>query len=73
MSGLDDAVRSLASALDTLEARLEDRLGELSHRRDSENAVRRQARVARAQATAASDGLSSAIGDLRALLGARES
>jgi prefoldin subunit 5 len=68
MSSLDDAVRSLNKALETLEARLEDRLDELSERREGEDSIRRQARVARAHATSASDGLSSAIGDLKALL-----
>jgi prefoldin subunit 5 len=69
MTSLDDAARSLTKALETLETRLEERLGELSERREGEHAVRRQARIARTHATAASDGLSSAVSDLKALLG----
>lgn len=69
MSALEEAVHSLASALDALEARLDDRLGEFAADADAVDAARRQAKVARTHAAAAAAGLAAAIGELRSLLG----
>ncbi|MEE2690627.1 MAG: hypothetical protein VX640_03695 [Pseudomonadota bacterium] len=69
MSALENAVQSLAGALDALEARLDERLSELAAHGDFSDAARRQARAARAHAGEAAETLAGAIGDLRALLG----
>lgn len=69
MSILEEAVKNLAGALDALETRLDERLGELSQNTETVEAAHRQARVARGHANEASAGLAQAIGDLKALLG----
>ena len=66
MSALEEAVKSLAGALDALETRLDDRLGDFAA--DAIDAARRQARTARAHAADASEGLAAAIDDLKSLL-----
>lgn len=70
MAELENAVRRLAMALDTLEAKLDDRLQDLTAANDAVDAARRHARAAQAQTRRASDALAAAIGDLRGLLGA---
>lgn len=70
MSTLEDAVETLAGALDVLETRLDERLEELSDASEFAVATRRQARTAGAHAGAASKALGEAIGELRALLAA---
>jgi hypothetical protein len=72
MSILEEAVKNLAGALDALETRLDERLGELAQDADAFDAARRQARAARGHASDASVGLARAIGDLKALLGHHE-
>ena len=67
MSLLERAVADLADALDTLEAKVGDRV----NNHDSE-AASRQTRTARQSAQTASDELRSAIKDLRALLGEKQ-
>ncbi len=69
MSILEQAVKNLALALDSLEAKLDDRLGELSNTTDAIDAARGQARAARLHAGEASTTLAHAISDLKALLG----
>jgi hypothetical protein len=68
MSILEDAVKNLASALDALESRVGDRLGDLSQNAEAIDAARSQARAARLHAGAASTTLAQAIGDLKTLL-----
>jgi ubiquinone biosynthesis protein UbiJ len=68
MSTLEEAVNSLASALDALEANLAHRLGEISAHHEFSDAARRHARTARQSAGAASDALASAIAELKTVL-----
>jgi len=68
MSHLETTVNQLASALEALESRLDERLAELGHHSDAIDAARRQARAARAHAGEASDGLAEAIDELRRLI-----
>lgn len=68
MSILEEAVKTLAAALDSLETRVDDRLGDLSHSADALDSARGQARAARHHAGEASTTLAQAIGDLKALL-----
>lgn len=68
MSQLENTVNQLASALDALETRLDERLQELGHQSDAIEAARRQARAARTHAGAASEGIAEAIDELRRLM-----
>lgn len=70
MSALEDAVETLANALDALEAKLDERLGDLAHYADAVDAARRQARTARTHAGEAAEGLAEAISELKALISA---
>lgn len=68
MSAIEEAVKTLNSAIDALETKLADRLADFSHQSDAIDAARRQARAARVHAGAASEQLADAITDLRTLL-----
>jgi chromosome segregation ATPase len=72
MSQLENTVNQLASALDALETRLDERLAELGAHSDAIDAARRQARTARTHAGEASEGIAEAIGELRRLLAETE-
>ena len=68
MSRLEESAIQLAAALDTLEAKLDERLAELGHQSDAVDAARRQARAAKTHAGDAADGLGEAISELRRIL-----
>ena len=68
MSALENYVQTLADALDKLEARVEDSIATAGAQSEAVDAARRQARTAKAQINAASDGLSASIKELRAML-----
>lgn len=68
MSSLEEAVKTLAGALDALESRLDERLADLGEDADAVDAAQRQARAAREHAGGAASELAAAIGDLKALL-----
>lgn len=68
MSALETAVQRLAGALDALEARLDERLSDLTAHGEFSDAAGRQARAARRHAGEASEILAEAIDDLKALL-----
>lgn len=72
MTILEKAVLDLANALETLETKLDGRLDDQSARTELSEAVRRQARTARAHATEAGRDLAGAISDLKTLLGDHE-
>lgn len=72
MSSLEKSVKRLAGALDALEAKLEDRLADLTHGEESAAAARVKARTAKTQASAAAEDLADAIRDLKVLVGAKE-
>ncbi len=68
MTVLEKAVGELATALETLESKLENRLDDLSADGEAVAAARRQAHAARKHAAEAGSGLAAAISDLKALL-----
>jgi hypothetical protein len=68
MADLETSARALAEALDALEARLDQRLHDLSDAQETAALLRRQSRAAHGFTTGAAEDLSRAIGDLRALL-----
>ena len=68
MADLETAARALAEALDSLEARLDQRLHDLADAEDVTAAVRRQSSVAHRFAAVAAGDLAAAVDDLRALL-----
>ncbi|MFQ5564445.1 MAG: hypothetical protein ACE5FO_12860 [Parvularculaceae bacterium] len=68
MSILESSARKLATALDALEAKLDEQLAESAGHRDFIDAARRQARVARTHTGAASRELSRTINDIKAIL-----
>jgi hypothetical protein len=70
MSTLEKSVKRLAGALDALEARLDDRLGDFAANGEAVAAARVKARTAKTQAAAAAEDLADAVRDLKALLGA---
>ena len=68
MSSLEEAVKTLAGALDALEAKVDERNHDLSDQTDAVVAARRSARAARTYAGEASEELSTAISDLKSML-----
>ena len=68
MADLESSAKALAEALDALEARLEHRLHDLADDNETTALLRSQTRAAHGFAAGASEDLSRAIGDLRALL-----
>jgi hypothetical protein len=72
MSTLEKSVKRLAGALDSLEARLDDRLGDFAANGEAVAAARVKARTAKTQAAAAAEDLADAVRDLKALLGAQK-
>lgn len=73
MSLLENSVNQLAAALDALESKLDERLADLANQGEAVDAARRQARAAKGHAGVAADNLAAAIGDLRRLLGEKQS
>jgi hypothetical protein len=68
MTILEKAVIGLATALETLESKLEGQLDNVSANGELIGAARRQARVAQDHTASASRDLSSSIDDLKTLL-----
>lgn len=69
MSALEKSVKRLAGALDALEAKLEDRISDLSANAETIEAARVRARTAKTQASVAAEDLSDAIRELKSLIG----
>lgn len=69
MTSLEKSAQRLAGALNALEARIEDRMSDLSARSESIDAARLRSRTAKVQAAAAAEDLADAIRDLKSLLG----
>ena len=68
MNTLENSVKKLAGALDTLEEKLEDRLSDLSAKSETIDQAKIRARTAKTQASAAAEDLADAIRDLKSLL-----
>jgi hypothetical protein len=68
MADLESSLKALQTALDSLEERLAERLGDLAHGADSVDAARRQAKIAKRLTAEAADDLSLAIEDLKSIL-----
>jgi ABC-type transporter Mla subunit MlaD len=68
MSSLESAVERLAGSLDSLEAKLQERLHDLSERSEDADSLRARARAAKDQTAAASSELTGVIRDLKALI-----
>lgn len=68
MTALENAVQTLASALDSLEGKLDDRMQDLGAKTDSIEAARKQAATARAFVNTASEDVAATVKELHALL-----
>jgi chromosome segregation ATPase len=68
MADLESSLKALQTALDSLEERLAERLGDLAHGADAVDAARRQAKIAKRLTAEAADDLSLAIEDLNSIL-----
>lgn len=68
MNSLEKSVKRLAGALDALESKLGDRLGDLRQGEEMMNAARVRARTAKTQAASVAEDLSDAIRELKALI-----
>jgi len=69
MSALENAVQTLAQALDSLESKLEDKMSDLVAKDDSIESAARQAATARAFVNTASEDITASIREINALLG----
>ena len=68
MSVLEDAVKTLADALDRLEATLDDRMTQATIDSDAATAARRQAHTAKQHLNEVAEGLSSSMKELRGII-----
>ena len=68
MTLLEKSVRNLADAIETLEAKLDERLEDQTASAETIEAARKQALTARSQTDLASRGVAAAINDLKAIL-----
>ncbi|MFZ5618098.1 MAG: hypothetical protein ACOZAA_12355 [Pseudomonadota bacterium] len=71
MNALEKSVQRLAGALDALEARLEERIADLSAKSDAIDQAKVRARSAKTQAAGAAEDLADAIAELRSMLGSK--
>lgn len=69
MTSLEKSAQRLAGALKALEARIDDRMGDLSAKAESVEAARLRSRTAKVQAAAAAEDLADAVRDLKSLIG----
>jgi len=68
MPALENAVQTLATALDSLEAKLEGQKHSINNANDTMDQAKRHARIARAQTNKATSEISQSIDDLQGMI-----